>query len=85
MAEPTDGVNLWGSTDEVMYAEAVAWFKQHPEVTPGWAVLLAYGLSPEFLNGLMADVQTYEDGSSVPANPPMHLARRKHRRTGEQR
>ena len=68
MADARDRLNAWGKTDRQMYAAAVASFGQHPEVTPGRRVLLDMGLTDEFLDWLMADLDEREmatDDASV--------------------
>ncbi len=49
-------------TDGEMYRQAVAKFAEHPETTPGRAVLRSMGLSEEFIDRICADVQNAEEG-----------------------
>ncbi len=48
------------STDEEQYRKAVAKFAEHPETTPGRAVLRSMGLSDDFIDRICADVQNAE-------------------------
>jgi hypothetical protein len=61
----------WGSTDEEMYRTAVAKLAEHPETTPGRAVLLAAGLTEEFIDHICADVRDAEQGPLPEFSKPM--------------